>query len=188
MEVCCVLCILISSEVAFQKLIVCPVVTGMSYWLPSMSEAMCVLLFICINVTFLSVLLLRRVSPDCRWLSTGKLNNLLEKQKFGIPVPRSASHTLGSALGQFTPLDKNVLFTKEVSLTVQPSLDIKKYRCLIKNRSDFAKHYLCGTGCTAGTGPCLLGAQRTCPPYTASICPSPGPYYTSHSRKCLSKN
>lgn len=108
MKVYFVLSILIScSEVAIHKLIVCPVVTVMSYWLPSMSKAMCVLLCICINVTFLSALLLRRVSADCRWLSTGRLNNQLQKQKFEIPVSRSASHRLGSALGQFTPLEKN---------------------------------------------------------------------------------
>lgn len=74
-----------------------------------MSKAMCVLLFICINVTFLSALLLRRVGADCRWLSTGKLNNQLQKQKFGIPVSQSASHRPGTALGLIPDIHREVL-------------------------------------------------------------------------------
>lgn len=88
----------------------------MSYCLLSMSKAMCVLLFICINVAFLRALLLQRVSTDCRWLSTGKLNNQLQKQKYGIPVSWSASQILGIGLGPVLTPFPHYIYAKEVHL------------------------------------------------------------------------
>ncbi len=45
--------------------------------------------------------------------------------------------------------------------------------------------YLCGTGCTADTDPCLWGVRHTCSPHMERKCPSPGHCYTFASHKCL---
>lgn len=55
----------------------------------------------------------------------------------------------------------------------------------LKRKVEIGERYLYGTGYTADTAPCLWGARHTCPSHTGSICPSPGPCYTSLSRKCL---
>lgn len=47
------------------------------------------------------------------------------------------------------------------------------------------EHYLCGTGCTADTAPCLWGVRHTCPSHMERKCLSPGPCYTCPSHKCL---